>query len=165
VRWWRQETPFGSLIVVTGENGVRRISLPGVGGDEPPDAEDLVGTPSPPDRRVAGDLGDWFAARRTTLTFAVDLDGLSAFRRMVLETLAREVPWGETVTYGELAALVGSPGAARAVGSALRTNPVPFVVPCHRVVAATGIGGYGGRREAVALKQMLLDRERVSTPR
>jgi len=82
----------------------------------------------------------------------------------VFETLAREVPWGETVTYGELAALAGRPGAARATGSALRANPVPFVIPCHRVVAAGGIGGYGGRREAVALKRMLLDRERASRP-
>lgn len=165
MRWWRQETPYGSLTVVTGDRGVRRISLPVDDGFVPDGDDTFVGTPSSPDRRVAGELDDWFAARRATLTFAIDLDGLSAFRRTVLETLAREVPWGETVTYGELGALVGSPGAARAVGSALRSNPVPFVVPCHRVVAATGIGGYGGRREAVALKRMLLDRERASTPR
>jgi len=76
----------------------------------------------------------------------VDLGAVtSPFRRRVLETLHREVEYGETVSYGELAVMAGRPGAARAVGSAMATNPVPIVVPCHRVLAAGGrIGGYGG---------------------
>jgi methylated-DNA-[protein]-cysteine S-methyltransferase len=61
----------------------------------------------------------------------------------VLETLAAEVPWGETVTYGELADLAGRPRAARAVGSAMRNNPIPFVIPCHRVVGVDGLGSFG----------------------
>jgi methylated-DNA-[protein]-cysteine S-methyltransferase len=61
----------------------------------------------------------------------------------VLDTLVRDVPWGETVTYGELADMVGAPRAARAVGNVMAHNPVPIVIPCHRVVAAGGIGGYG----------------------
>jgi methylated-DNA-[protein]-cysteine S-methyltransferase len=142
---------------------VRHITLPV--DDRSLDSEMFGGNPVRPDRRVASALDAWFAGRRRTFDLAVDLDGLSPFRRIVLETLAHEVPWGETVTYGELAALTGRPGAARATGSALRANPVPFVVPCHRVTAADGIGGYGGRREAVALKRTLLDRERASTPR
>ena len=150
-----QETPFGPITVVLGPLGLRLITLP---GDDPEPGS------SRPDRRTAAALDAWFAGRRTTLPLTVDLAELSPFRRTVLETLAREVPWGETVTYGELAALAGRPGAARATGSALRANPVPFVIPCHRVVAAGGIGGYGGRREAVALKRMLLDRERASRP-
>ena len=89
--------------------------------------------------------------------------GVAGFRRVVLETLAREVQWGETVTYGELADLAGRPRAARAAGSAMRDNPLPFVIPCHRVVAAGGrIGGYGGGRNAVALKRRLLEREGVT---
>ena len=84
----------------------------------------------------------------------------------MLETLVREVPWGEVVSYGELAALAGRPRAARAVGSAMRNNPIPFVIPCHRFVAAGNrIGGYGGGRNAVALKRELLAREGVSTLR
>ena len=80
-----------------------------------------------------------------------------------METLAREVGWGETVTYGELADLAGRPRAARAAGSAMRDNPLPFVIPCHRVVAAGGrIGGYGGGRNAVDLKRTLLAREGVT---
>jgi methylated-DNA-[protein]-cysteine S-methyltransferase len=63
----------------------------------------------------------------------------------VLETLASEVHRGETIRYGELAARVGHPGAARAAGSACATNPVPIVVPCHRVLPSTGgVGSYGG---------------------
>lgn len=161
-----QETPFGPISVVLGPRGLRRITLPGDDAAAPTD--DLgpgMPAPSRPDRATAEALDAWFAGLRTTLTLAVDLADVSPFRRTVLQTLAREVRWGETVTYGELAALAGRPGAARATGSALRSNPVPFVVPCHRVVAAAGIGGYGGRREAVAFKRALLDRERASRPR
>ncbi len=69
------------------------------------------------------------------------------------------MPYGETATYGEVAEMIGRPGAARAVGSAMARNPVPLVVPCHRVVAANGIGGYGGGDAGIALKRALLDRE------
>ena len=71
---------------------------------------------------------------------------LSDLQRHVLLTVRAEVPYGETATYGEVAELAGRPGAARAVGTAMSRNPVPFFVPCHRVVAANGIGGYGGGR-------------------
>ena len=75
----------------------------------------------------------------------------------------REVGWGETVSYGELAEMAGRPRAARAVGSAMASSPLPFVIPCHRVVAAGGkIGGYGNGRNAIALKRRLLAREGVT---
>jgi methylated-DNA-[protein]-cysteine S-methyltransferase len=94
------------------------------------------------------------------------LEGVSGFRRTVLETLANEVPWGETVSYGELASMAGRPRAARAAGSAMRNNPLPFVIPCHRVLAAGGkIGGYGGGANAIELKRALLAREGVLIPR
>src|SRR5205085_1255245 len=116
---------------------LREISLPGERGGEMP-----LGTP---DRRVACQLDEWFAGRRHAFDLVLDLEGVDGFRRTVLETLVDEVPWGETVSYGELAALSGRPRAARAVGSAMRHNPVPFVIPCHRVIAAGNkIGGYGG---------------------
>jgi methylated-DNA-[protein]-cysteine S-methyltransferase len=155
VKLWRQASPFGEVTVVVSERGVREISLP---GDDQPDGD--VGVP---DRRVARQLDDWFAGTRHTFDVDVDLDGLGGFRRDVLETLVREVSWGETVTYGELADLAGRPRAARAAGSAMRDNPLPFVIPCHRVVAAGGrIGGYGGGRNAIALKRALLAREGVT---
>jgi methylated-DNA-[protein]-cysteine S-methyltransferase len=83
----------------------------------------------------------------------VDLDGLPPFQRKVL-LAERRVPYGRTITYGALAAKVGRPRAARAVGQALAHNPVPLVVPCHRVIAAGGgLGGFGG---GLALKRRLL---------
>jgi methylated-DNA-[protein]-cysteine S-methyltransferase len=144
-------------VVVTGA-GLHEISLL---GDDHLDVP--LGTP---DREVARQLDDWFAARRHAFDLALDLEGVDGFRRTVLETLVSEVPWGETVSYGELAVLAGRPRAARAVGSAMRHNPIPFVIPCHRVIAAGNkIGGYGGGSNAIPLKRALLARERVPTPR
>ena len=155
---WRQPSPFGEVTVVVSPAGVREISLP---GDDQPD-----GAMGAPVRLVARQLDAWFAGKRHGFELALDLEGIDGFRRIALETLAREVPWGETVTYGELADLAGRPRAARAVGSAMRDNPLPFVIPCHRVVAAGGkIGGYGGGRNAVALKRELLTREGVTNLR
>lgn len=155
---WRQPSPFGEVTVVVSAAGVREISLPG--DDQPGGA---IGAPM---RTVARQLDDWFAGKRHGFALDLDLEGIEGFRRMTLETLARDVPWGETVTYGELADLSGRPRAARAVGSAMRDNPLPFVIPCHRVVAAGGkIGGYGGGRNAVALKRTLLAREGVTNLR
>ena len=155
MRMWAQPSPFGEVTVVVSERGVREISLP---GDDQPDGE-----VSAADARVKRQLGEWFAGKRHEFDFPIDLDGVEGFRRTVLETLARDVAWGEIVTYGELAGMAGRPRAARAVGSAMRDNPLPFVIPCHRVVAAGGrIGGYGGGRNAVALKRRLLEREGVN---
>jgi methylated-DNA-[protein]-cysteine S-methyltransferase len=155
VRLWRQPSPFGEVTVVVSERGVREISLP---GDDQP-----AGDTGKPDRKVARELDEWFGGKRHAFDLEIDLEGVEGFRRVALETLAREVQWGETVTYGELADLAGRPRAARAAGSAMRDNPLPFVIPCHRVVAAGGrIGGYGGGRTAVALKRELLAREGVT---
>jgi methylated-DNA-[protein]-cysteine S-methyltransferase len=155
MKQWVQPSPFGDVTVVASERGVREISLP---GDDQPDGE--LGAA---DARVKRQLGEWFAGKRHAFDFAFDLEGVDGFRRTVLETLAHDVPWGEIVTYGELADLAGRPRAARAVGSAMRDNPLPFVIPCHRVVAAGGrIGGYGGGRNAIALKRQLLEREGVT---
>lgn len=90
----------------------------------------------------------------------VDLRGLGAFHRLALERL-RDVPPGQVVTYGELAAQLGQPGASRAVGGAMRANPVPFIVPCHRVVQSQGgLGHYSGEGGA-ATKRRLLALERA----
>jgi methylated-DNA-[protein]-cysteine S-methyltransferase len=155
MKQWRQPSPFGAVTVVVSERGVREISLP---GDDQPD-----GKLGAADALVKRQLGEWFAGDRHDFDFELDLEGVDGFRRTVLETLARDVAWGELVTYGELAGMAGRPRAARAVGSAMRDNPLPFVIPCHRVVAAGGrIGGYGGGRNAVALKRELLEREGVT---
>lgn len=88
----------------------------------------------------------------------LDLSWCTPFQRAAIEIL-REVPRGEVVTYGELAALSGYPGAARAAGSVCATNRFWLLVPCHRVVAAAGLGGYG--RSGLGLKRRLLELEGV----
>jgi len=122
----------------------------------------LVGS----DRELAAErdaLSEYLEGDATTLDLPVDLRLTAApFRRLVLEKL-REVPRGETVSYGELAARAGNPKAARAVGSACARNPIPIVVPCHRVLPGTGrLGNYGG---GPARKRALLELEGVLSPR
>ena len=98
--------------------------------------------------------------RETALELPLDVRG-TAFQRRVWEEL-RRIPLGETRTYGEVAEAIGSPRAMRAVGTACATNPVPFVVPCHRVVPASGgIGNYG---LGPARKAELLRREGALEP-
>ncbi|MCL6580960.1 MAG: methylated-DNA--[protein]-cysteine S-methyltransferase [Firmicutes bacterium] len=96
----------------------------------------------------------WVALRR----LPVDLEGLPGFTRRVLELL-RDVPPGRTVTYSELAAAAGSPRAARAVGVVMARNPLPLIIPCHRVIGSDGgLRGFGGgsTAEGLALKERLL---------
>jgi O-6-methylguanine DNA methyltransferase len=90
------------------------------------------------------------------------MDGYSDFQRTVLVS-ARRIPWGETVSYAELAAMSGRPAAVRAAASVMRQNRFPLIVPCHRVIRSDGsIGGYGGSLQGkqVAIKKMLLEREK-----
>ncbi len=77
---------------------------------------------------------------------------------MVLERVAA-IPYGHTLTYGAIARAIGKPGAARAVGAANARNPLPLLIPCHRVVASNGLGGYGG---GLAMKRRLLELEGLS---
>ncbi|HEY8287211.1 MAG TPA: MGMT family protein [Chloroflexota bacterium] len=88
------------------------------------------------------------------LDISVDLEGVAPFARQVYEA-ARDIPAGQTKTYGEIAKILGQPGAAQAVGQALGSNPIALIIPCHRVVAAGGRPGgfsaYGGRTTKAAL--------------
>ena len=101
-------------------------------------------------------LGEYFAGTRTTFDLPLRAEGTD-WQRKVWSAL-RMIPFGATRGYGELAAGLGSPGAARAVGRANGANPVTIVVPCHRVVAAGGLGGYGW---GLGSKRWLLDHERA----
>jgi methylated-DNA-[protein]-cysteine S-methyltransferase len=99
---------------------------------------------------------EYLAGRRREFTVPLDLAGLPPFHEKVLAA-ARRISYGRTATYGELAARAGSPRAARAVGQAMAHNPVPLIIPCHRVLAAGGrLGGYGG---GLDLKRRLLGME------
>lgn len=87
--------------------------------------------------------------------------GVTPFQRRVLEA-CRAIPAGETLSYAQLAVIAGAPGAARAVGNVMRTNRIPLVIPCHRVVGSGGyLGGYSAP-EGLAMKRRLLEREGVS---
>jgi methylated-DNA-[protein]-cysteine S-methyltransferase len=117
-----------------------------------------------PEASSSHPLGDrlarYFAGERDTFAdVPLDLEWCTPFQRAVAETL-RRVPYGETVTYGELAALAGYPNAQRAAGSFCARNRTPLVVPCHRVVAAGGLGSYGSlgleyKRRLLALEDAL----------
>ena len=107
-------------------------------------------------QEAARQLGEYFEGRRREFALPLDLSRLGPFQRRVLTALL-QVPYGEVVTYGGLAVLAGHPGAARAVGGALRGNPLPILIPCHRVLPSSGgLGGFGGRPD---LKQYLLELE------
>ncbi len=103
---------------------------------------------------------EYFTTGKDTFaSYSPDFAGMTPFRKKVMQEL-RNVPAGETVTYGELAATAGSPGAARAVGNVMATNPVPLFVPCHRVVATNGLGGFTG---GLDVKRALLKLESAKT--
>jgi methylated-DNA-[protein]-cysteine S-methyltransferase len=136
--WWRQETPVGDVVVVTSDRGVYGIAM-----DAPPGLIPLDEAPERDDG-VARQLDEYFAGKRTVFDLPLDLRQARDFGRAVLDELAR-VPYGELTTYGTLAARAGRPRAARAVGTVMNRNPVPIVLPCHRVVGSTGsLVGYAG---------------------
>ncbi|MCX5268962.1 methylated-DNA--[protein]-cysteine S-methyltransferase [Streptomyces sp. NBC_00199] len=102
----------------------------------------------------------YFSGKRQTFELPLDWSLISGFNRQVLRELASGVPYGAVVGYGDLAQRVGQPGAAQAVGAAMGSNPLPVVVPCHRVVERDGgIGGFGGgletKRKLLALEGVL----------
>jgi methylated-DNA-[protein]-cysteine S-methyltransferase len=110
--------------------------------------------------RLGDRLSAWFRGSRDDfLDVGLELEWATPFTRVLVDAL-RNVPYGETVTYGELAALAGRPGAARAAGTFCARNRFAVVVPCHRVVGAAGLGGYGSL--GLDYKQRLLDLEAVS---
>jgi methylated-DNA-[protein]-cysteine S-methyltransferase len=148
VGWVVEDTPVGPLTLAATPAGVVRIEF---GGGERV-LEELASEVSPRVVRLPGrlddvrrELGEYFAGQRRSFDVPVDRRLSRGYRRTVLEALSREVPYGHTVSYKELAERTGNPNASRAVGSAMATNPIPIVVPCHRVLRTGGaLGGYGG---------------------
>jgi methylated-DNA-[protein]-cysteine S-methyltransferase len=148
------ESPVGDLLVAVTDRGLCKIAY------RPEEALDelakdfgarVLRIPRRVDR-VRRELDEYFAGMRHEFDLETDLSPVPAFQQHVLRELAR-VPFGEVTTYGAVATRIGNPRAARAVGGALNRNPVPIVLPCHRVVGATGsLVGYAGgldRKEAL----------------
>jgi methylated-DNA-[protein]-cysteine S-methyltransferase len=148
VGWVVEDTPIGPLTLAATPDGVVRIGF----GQEDLVLDELASEVSPrvvrlPARldEVRRELEEYFDGRRRDFDVPVDRRLSRGYRRIVLEALSREVPYGQTVSYKELAERTGNPKASRAVGSAMATNPIPIVVPCHRVLRTGGaLGGYGG---------------------
>jgi methylated-DNA-[protein]-cysteine S-methyltransferase len=109
--------------------------------------------------RIVAELREYFSGTRSRFDFAIDLSLVTPFQRRVLQAAA-DIPMGEVITYGELAGRIGQPQASRAVGQALGRNPVPVVIPCHRIVG--GGGGIGGYTGGLHIKRKLLELERVA---
>lgn len=149
--------------------GVIRCSLPGAD----PDAlveEVMARTGLAPEEggpeaeEPAEQIIAYLEGELTGFDLKVDWRLIPGFRRRALMA-TRQIPYGETASYGDVAIMTGSPGAARAVGTAMSRNPISLIIPCHRVVRADGsIGGYGNGAAGTRLKQQLLDLERASGP-
>jgi methylated-DNA-[protein]-cysteine S-methyltransferase len=148
------DSPVGELLVAATDRGVCRISF-----DPDQALEDIAGRLGRRVLRVPRRLDDarreldeYFSGRRRAFDLTTDLAPLADFQRRVLLELVR-VPYGELTTYGGLAERIGRPRAARAVGAALNRNPIAIVLPCHRVVGATGslVGYAGGLERKLAL--------------
>ncbi len=116
-------------------------------------------------QQVIGQLREYFAGQRRTFDMPLDLPRLPSTTQAVLEAL-QTIPYGTTITYAELAARSGTGLPARAIGSIMGANPVPLVIPCHRVVAGDGLGGYSGGEpgQELATKRWLLELEGALPP-
>jgi methylated-DNA-[protein]-cysteine S-methyltransferase len=150
------ETPIGKLLLAVTQVGVVRVAFP---EEEPAAILEQISRSLGPEVELsegetpgAGrEIERYFAGELRTFRSPVDLSLVPAgFPRRVLQATAA-IPYGRTATYGEMAEEAGSPRGARAAGNALNANPVPLLIPCHRVVPASGgIGGYAGREDRKA---------------
>jgi methylated-DNA-[protein]-cysteine S-methyltransferase len=148
------DAPVGPLLLAATERGLIRVAF--AAEDHDAVLQTLADRVSPrilhaPARLdgAAAELEEYFAGRRRAFDVALDWRLTRGFRSVVLHRLAADVGYGQTASYGAVARLAGSPRAIRAVGTACAANPLPVVVPCHRVVRSDGsLGGYRGGLEA-----------------
>ena len=155
------DSPLGRLLIAATRRGLVRVAFAEEDSDSVLEALALalspriVETPAPlePVRR---ELEEYFAGRRRRFEISLDWTLIGGFRRRVLRATS-EIPFGGVLSYGEIAAEAGSPRGSRAAGNALGANPIPIVIPCHRVLRSGGaLGGYGGGLER---KRLLLELE------
>jgi methylated-DNA-[protein]-cysteine S-methyltransferase len=157
-------SPIGALTLGATENGLAFVAF----GARPEAAERAAAKLGEPvvdgeGGEPAAQIAEYLAGRRKSFELPLDWSLTSGSQRRVLQALYESVPFGATVTYGELAVRGGlgtEYTAARGVGSIMGSNPIPVVVPCHRVLASDGLGGFGGGR---AVKEWLLALEGVLT--
>jgi len=143
-------TPVGTLRVSASDRGVTAV-------DRVTRAAERRGSPAAQRHadRAVRELREYFAGKRTNFTVVLDLDG-TPFQQRAWAAM-RKIPYGKTISYAQQAKSIRSPRAVRAVGSANGANPIPIIVPCHRVVASNG--GLGGYALGLAMKRRLLAHE------
>jgi len=160
------DSPFGALLLASTSKGLVRLAFP----EEDVDAvleglarrisPRIVETPAPLDP-VRRELEEYFSGGRREFGLKLDWALIAGFGRNVLRVTS-EIPYGGVLSYGEVAAEAGSPRGSRAAGNALGSNPIPIVIPCHRVLRSGGtLGGYGG---GVERKRWLLELEGAVDP-
>jgi len=155
VRYDVVDSPVGELFVACTPRGLCRLSYTVEGQDEVVSRIFGARVLRSPLDEVRRELDEYFEGIRRDFELPIDLR-VAPFHEAVLHELAR-VPYGQVDTYGHLAALVGRPKAARAVGTVMNRNPIPIVLPCHRIVGANGsLTGYGG---GLDVKRRLLELE------
>lgn len=132
--WGKVATSLGTFYAAWDEEGISALLFPGVRLEGPLTTSSLL-------FELARQLEGYFQGERTYFDVPLSLRG-TPFQLAVWQAL-KGIPYGEVVTYGELARRIGRPRAARAVGRAVGANPVPIIIPCHRVLGARGLGGYG----------------------
>ena len=147
-------TPIGRLAIICTETALHAIDQM----DELPCCDEKIPIVEEVERQII----EYFSGVRRKLDVPIDASLGTAFQREVWQAVMR-IPYGQTRSYGEVAAMIGRPKAARAVGRAMACTPVPIVVPCHRVVASKGFGGYGGNLQVkeymIAMEKDLCRRE------
>jgi len=146
IRYARFDSPLGPVVAVADDTGLTHLDFVGA-KYERKIGRDWVEDPSAPALRAcATQLAEYFAGKRTTFDLPLAPVG-SEFQQRVWREIAR-VPYGRTISYGELARRAGAPGQARAAGAATGRNPLGVVVPCHRILGADGsLTGYAGGLE------------------
>ena len=154
-RYCRLDTPIGTLTVAGHGEGITHVLFQGE--EAPRDLRNLREEKSGAPERACRQLEEYFAGARRVFDVPLDPSG-TPFMREAWDRLAA-IPWGETRSYGQVAADMGRPKAARAVGLANNRNPIPIFIPCHRVVGSTGkLTGYRGGLRA---KELLLELEQA----
>ena len=155
------QTGAGWVGILCSTGGLKRVILPRESARE---VQEMLGTKTfeapGPHADLQERLQAYFSGLRVDFPDELDLSGATPFQRQVWQA-ARHIPYGATRSYQWVASHIGKPGAARAVGQALGKNPLPIIVPCHRVVASSGeLGGFTG---GIEVKKQLLEMERTSS--
>jgi methylated-DNA-[protein]-cysteine S-methyltransferase len=156
VAFERHDSPLGPILLGATTEGLVRVGLPCEDEDAVLDelarrvSARVLSAPRDAVTRARRQLDEYFAGRRRTFDVTLDWRLTTAFRREVLRATA-QIPYGQTASYRQVATQAGSPAAVRAAGTALATNPLPILVPCHRVLRTGGaLGSYRGGPEAKA---------------